>query len=942
MIRLVRLAKGMGALVVLGAIVLGIPWALWHFIGWPLPHTVPDWEQVRRGLDQRGIPDQVLIKALASVVWITWATLVAAIAVEIPAAVTGRTARQLRVVGLFQPLTGHLVAAVIFAILAFGPKVTNQSAPGSLGALSSGGGHRAVPSVIVGTELASTTWTLPAAETSASPSPTDSIVSSSSSVGSGPTTTYVVQRGDTLWGIAEHELGDPLRWAAIYQLNEGRLQPDGQTLNDPHWIDPGWDLILPSVATAPSVAPIVATPPLPGSAVVVPSVPPTPSGGAVAQTQVTTPLHGASSSAPVSTTGTHRAESTADPITLLSGSVIGGSFGAGVLSALAAGRLRRRRHYHAQSPRPSRAFNPQVPSYAIRDLLVSRRTLTDDEQADFTSISSEDLIPMTVVPDDDAIAHPDLVEVASRAGEVVRLALCQWPGLTVSGPGAASSLRAWLASLLTRNGPLGAEIIVVGPLGDRLFPDLDLPGLRRIETAGEGLSRLEAAIIDRTRRLDDANVPDVTAHRREAPEYPLPLVLCVTDLVPESLVPRWRTMLASATRLGLAALVLTPDHSIDGGRDDQKMVNEDGSGELSDTHAQIVVDVSGSAQVSGPRVLADLLEGSRLFQLSATEGADLLGPIALIHNDHEFDQAGSADGSAEELEAEAAANGTRAPVEMEDELGIAWPRLESNGPEPKVIQVDVFGAAHVEAWGEKVGSGLRASAYELLAWFALHPEGATAESAIDALWPDVSPKRGRERFWTALGNLRSRLHGPGESGTAILTKVGEHYLPDLSVLDIDLWRFEAALTEAVQADEATGVIGALECASASYGGDFYPSADAPWVEPVREDLHRKAIDVHIRLAELHVENGQLDVAIAALERTIEIDSICEDAYRRLIILQSELGRADAAQRTWRLLQGRLTELDLEPEAATTDLVREMVASRPTRAGGRLSAHQRSA
>ena len=108
MIRLVRLAKGMGALVVLGAIVLGIPWALWHFIGWPLPHTVPDWDQVRRGLDQRGIPDQVLIKALASVVWITWATLVASIAVEIPAALGGRHAPRLPLAGIFQPMTGRL------------------------------------------------------------------------------------------------------------------------------------------------------------------------------------------------------------------------------------------------------------------------------------------------------------------------------------------------------------------------------------------------------------------------------------------------------------------------------------------------------------------------------------------------------------------------------------------------------------------------------------------------------------------------------------------------------------------------------------------------------------------------------------------------------------------------------------------------------------------
>ena len=53
-------------------------------------------------------------------------------------------------------------------------------------------------------------------------------------------TSYVVQRGDTLWGIAEHQLGDPLRWQEIYQLNEGRPQPDGRALTDPHWIYPGW------------------------------------------------------------------------------------------------------------------------------------------------------------------------------------------------------------------------------------------------------------------------------------------------------------------------------------------------------------------------------------------------------------------------------------------------------------------------------------------------------------------------------------------------------------------------------------------------------------------------------------------------------------------------------------------------------------------------------
>jgi DNA-binding SARP family transcriptional activator len=58
--------------------------------------------------------------------------------------------------------------------------------------------------------------------------------------------TYVVEPGDTLWAIAEGKLGDPLRWREIAALNMGRLQPDGRTLTDAHWIFPGWVLLLPA------------------------------------------------------------------------------------------------------------------------------------------------------------------------------------------------------------------------------------------------------------------------------------------------------------------------------------------------------------------------------------------------------------------------------------------------------------------------------------------------------------------------------------------------------------------------------------------------------------------------------------------------------------------------------------------------------------------------
>ena len=63
-------------------------------------------------------------------------------------------------------------------------------------------------------------------------------------------------RHDTLWSIAQAKLGNPLRWKQIFALNEGRPQPDGQTLTDPHWIYPGWVLILPATSSsAPTVPP---------------------------------------------------------------------------------------------------------------------------------------------------------------------------------------------------------------------------------------------------------------------------------------------------------------------------------------------------------------------------------------------------------------------------------------------------------------------------------------------------------------------------------------------------------------------------------------------------------------------------------------------------------------------------------------------------------------
>src|SRR5690606_12105654 len=49
-------------------------------------------------------------------------------------------------------------------------------------------------------------------------------------------------------------LGDPLRWPEIFELNEGRPQPDGGCLTDAGQLAPGWRLLLPADARLTSTA----------------------------------------------------------------------------------------------------------------------------------------------------------------------------------------------------------------------------------------------------------------------------------------------------------------------------------------------------------------------------------------------------------------------------------------------------------------------------------------------------------------------------------------------------------------------------------------------------------------------------------------------------------------------------------------------------------------
>ncbi|WP_406297841.1 hypothetical protein [Streptomyces sp. NBC_00150] len=64
-------------------------------------------------------------------------------------------------------------------------------------------------------------------------------------------TTYTVRQArpaQSLWGIAEQQLGDGERWREIAELNEGRTMADGTPFRTNGFLQPGWQLRMPGTS----------------------------------------------------------------------------------------------------------------------------------------------------------------------------------------------------------------------------------------------------------------------------------------------------------------------------------------------------------------------------------------------------------------------------------------------------------------------------------------------------------------------------------------------------------------------------------------------------------------------------------------------------------------------------------------------------------------------
>lgn len=246
---LTETAQAAAATLALLGLVAGVPVALWA-LGRALHPTAGMDLSRAGGLLLRPDDGTLLILALLTVGWVTWAVFAFSVAVEVLAVARGVPTPRLPLLGLSQHGAAALVATAGLLLVPNSPPLpmTPRAHAVSFSAPLTG----------------RPTATEPAAEEPATAQPVARAPSQAPPPASShPTVT--VQRHDTLWGLAERHLGSGHRYREIVDLNLGRPQPDGRTLTEAHWIYPGWVLPLPPDATVAATPTADGTPAAPAT-----------------------------------------------------------------------------------------------------------------------------------------------------------------------------------------------------------------------------------------------------------------------------------------------------------------------------------------------------------------------------------------------------------------------------------------------------------------------------------------------------------------------------------------------------------------------------------------------------------------------------------------------------------------------------------------------------
>lgn len=810
-----RILKATTALATIAILIVGPPLLL-AAAGWPLPDHVPSLAEIWATVT-RPPSDRLVLGAVVLLGWMLWAALVRAFAVELWAQVrSGHRTGASPSTRARGPLR-WIAAALIAAILSAGPAAAVQ-APAEA--------HQTTSAASVDPAIDDHTETGVHAQTQDDEDDPEIVT---------------VKKGQHLWGIAEEELGDPLRWPEIFELNEGKPQDVGGTLTDPDLIQPRWELELPPDAssttdgedplpedtqsedtenepetgdsTSPSADPSTdETEVTPGPPAETDSPLPEEDGVVPAPSQVSEPESEASPSNAIDTattadSGRSGTETLPAGLWLTAGTFL--AFGTG-FSLLVF--LRRRR---AESGPPADDDRTLTGRLADLDALLEG----DDPP------ESDPVLPLAVNKDRSNVPEASLLDWAND-------------GLGLDGPGAHAVTRAAIITAVTS----GVPVVVTTGAAESIGLD---PGRAPAHLAV--VADLDAALDAAEERMEDP-VFDLSASRVDLP----PLLLIVEN--PHEQEQRLVDILEHDL---IGALVLGD------WKPAQLTIAADGT--VTAYHPQDL-DRIERCYIADPATLNDALTVTIETEPTAT-------PATEAEDDRPETQPTSEDIVPEPF-------GPPGPTDEK-------PRLTLLGT-PALI------------WQGRPVRWRRRRSLVLLAALAAAPDGLTRDDLLETVVGDSHVDKARGHLGTITSDTRRdvRDHTGLDIRAVLHDDQTDRYRlhPDITSDLADFHRERhLAATSATDTERRDHLAQALAC----YGGDFAIGLDEDWLEPTRTELRAAAYTTCLHLAALHRDAADNTAAINVLERATAIDRTRPDAWTALTEARHAIGDEIGAQKARR-------------------------------------------
>ncbi len=203
------------------------------------------------------------------------------------------------------------------------------------------------------------------------------------------------------------------------------------------------------------------------------------------------------------------------------------------------------------------------------------------------------------------------------------------------------------------------------------------------------------------------------------------------------------------------------------------------------------------------------------------------------------------------------------------------------------------------------------------------------EKIADVIWPDADGDIANQSMATTLHRLRKVL----KIDEAIMLSGGTLTL-NSHICWVDIWDFERLCTRSDnmwalnQHEKTLETIQVTLEAVNIYKGPFLPQErDQPWTVYLREKLKNRYLRSIGKLGNYYENSGMMEKAVESFQRSLEIDHLDEEAYRRLMACYFRMGRRSKALAVYDSCKRILVEgLGVEPSRETEILRRSILTS----------------